>query len=212
MRLDHVSYAVSHASFMDAVQRIGNAIGCGFADGGRHATYGTANFVLPLEGGCYIEVVAPLEHPAVESRTFGRAVKRRADAGGGWLTWVVSVDDITPIEQRLGRPASSGQRRRPDGFNLQWEQIGLTDLIEDPQLPFFVQWHTSAAEHPSVGGKTGFRLERLEISGDQEHIERWLGSAIGIALGDVAVDWVDADEPGLTAVHISTPHGTIRLD
>ena len=212
MRLDHVSYAVSNTGLTDTVQRLGNAIGCAFIDGGRHPRYGTRNFVLALGDGCYIEVVAPLEHPAVETKTFGRAVQRRASEGGGWLSWVVAVDDISPLEQRLGRVASSGQRKRPDGFDLQWEQIGLTDLLEDPQLPFFVQWHSSANEHPSVGGKTGTGLHALEICGDQSRIENWLGQPISTALNGVDVQWVDADEPGLVAVHVRTTHGIVRLD
>lgn len=212
MRLDHVSYAVSNNELSDTVQRLGSMIGAAFADGGRHPTYGTRNFVLPLGDGCYIEVVTPLDHPAVDSKTFGRAVKRRAMEGGGWLSWVVAVDDITVLEQRLGRPASSGQRRRPDGFDLQWEQIGLTDLLEDPQLPFFVQWHSSPSEHPCVGGKPGTGLHALEICGDQERIEAWLGAPLSVALDHVEIIWVDSDEPGLVAVHVQTPNGVVRLD
>jgi catechol 2,3-dioxygenase-like lactoylglutathione lyase family enzyme len=212
MRLDHVSFAVSNQEFSDTVQRLGSSVGCGFTDGGRHPTYGTKNFILALSDGCYIEVVTPLDHPAVDKKTFGRAVKQRASEGGGWLTWVVSVDDITPIEERLGRTASAGQRIRPDGFALQWEQIGVSDLLEDPQLPFFLQWHSSDSEHPSTGAKPGTRVLKLEICGNRESIENWLGSPIGFALNDVDVDWVDGDEPGLVAVHIETAHGVVRLD
>lgn len=212
MRLDHVSYAVGNSDFRDTVQRLGHELGCVFQDGGRHPKYGTVNFVAPLADGTYIEIVSPLDHPAVDTKTFGRAVKQRASEGGGWLTWVVAVDDITPLEQRLGRPASNGRRLRPDGFALEWEQIGLTDLLEDPQLPFFVQWHTSASEHPSVGAKPGTRITKLEISGDQAHIEQWLGTTVAAALGDVDVEWVSADEPGLVAVHLETKHGSIRID
>ncbi|NDB18302.1 MAG: VOC family protein [Actinobacteria bacterium] len=212
MRLDHVSYAVGNSEFRDTVQRLGQELGCTFQDGGRHPNYGTVNFVAPLADGTYIEVVSPLDHPAVDKKTFGRAVKQRASEGGGWLTWVVCVDDITPFEHRLGRPASNGRRVRPDGFALEWEQIGLTDLLEDPQLPFFVQWHSTAAEHPSAGARPGTRITALEISGDKERIEQWLGSDITTALGSVHVEWVGADEPGLVAVHLETNNGTIRLD
>lgn len=212
MRLDHVSYAVGNGEFRDTVQRLGREIGCTFYDGGRHPNYGTGNFIAPLADGTYIEVVSPLDHPVVEKRTFGRAVKQRACEGGGWLTWVVAIDDIAPYEQRLGRPASNGRRMRPDGFALEWEQIGLTDLLEDPQLPFFVQWHSTTAEHPSVGARPGSRIAKLEISGDRERIENWLGSPISEALGEVEVEWVSGDEPGLVAVHVQTRNGTIRLD
>ena len=100
------------------MQRLGQQLGGSFVDGGRHPRFGTRNFVLPLEGGTYVEVVAALDHPASDKAMFGQAVKARAESGGGWLGWVVSVDDISVVEARLGRPATDGHRVRPDGFDL----------------------------------------------------------------------------------------------
>ncbi|MGN6246031.1 MAG: VOC family protein [Motilibacteraceae bacterium] len=215
MRLDHVSYAASHDQLLDVVQRIGSSLGAGFSDGGRHPRFGTQNFVLPLAGGTYLEVVAALDHPSAERAPFGRAVRRRADDGGGWLGWVVSVDDIAPVEQRLGRPAADANRHRPDGFDLQWKQIGVNDLIEDPQLPFFIQWLVNADQHPSTGahdGVGGVRIARLEIAGSPDRVAQWLGEPEDHPLDDVEVDWVDGDEPGLVAVTFATPGGDVRID
>jgi hypothetical protein len=85
-------------------------------------------------------VVAALDHPASDKEPFGQAVKARAALGGGWLGWVVAVDDLGPVEARLGRAGVDGHRHRPDGLELRWRQIGVNDLLADPQLPFFVQW------------------------------------------------------------------------
>src|ERR1700742_4937071 len=114
MRLDHLSYAAGPEGLGACVQRLGSRLGAAFADGGLHPTFGTRNFVLPLAGGCYLEVIEALDHPAVDTAPFGRAVRARAEAGGGWLGWAVAVEDITPIEQRLGRASVPGHRRRPD--------------------------------------------------------------------------------------------------
>src|SRR6201999_818967 len=119
-----------------------------FSDGGLHPRFGTRNFVLPLAEDCYLEVVEALDHPAAERAPFGRAVSARSRAGGGWMAWAVRVADIGPIEARLARPAAKGHRRRPDGFDLEWRQIGLNDVAEDPQVPFFVQWLTDDEHHP----------------------------------------------------------------
>lgn len=209
MRLDHVSYACTSGELADVVQRIGADLGATFIDGGRHPAFGTRNFILPLAGGTYVEVVAALDHPAADRMPFGRAVRRRADDGGGWLGWVVAVDDITLIEARLGRASIGGHRVRPDGFDLRWRQIGVLDLMEDPQLPFFIEWESTPDQHPSRGGGT-IRLDRIEINGDPGVLTEWL--AARDPFGDVKVDYVDAEDPGIVAITFSSPNGTIRID
>ena len=211
MRLDHISYACTTTELADTIQRIGGDLGATFLDGGRHPSFGTRNFILPLAGGCYVEVVSALDHPAAEKAPFGRAVRRAADDGGGWMSWVVAVDDITEVEQRLGRSAVEGHRIRPDGHDLRWLQIGVLDVMADPQLPFFVQWLSPAGEHPSAGGTT-VAIERVEMCGDKEAIKEWLGGQHSSVQGGVDVEWVDAEEPGLVAVWFSTPHGSVRID
>jgi hypothetical protein len=211
MRLDHVSYATTPHELPDVVNRLGNAVGSGFRDGGRHPRFGTRNFVLPLADGAYLEVVAALDHPAADRAPFGQAVRRRAESGGGWLGWVVAVDDIAPIEARLGRPAVAGHRVRPDGVDLTWRQIGVYDLMDDPQLPFFIAWE-QAPEHPSAGGGDDVRIAGLEIAGDPAVLGRWLGQPAGELLGGVTLTWVHDDGPGLVAVHVDTPRGPVRLD
>jgi hypothetical protein len=135
MRLDHVSYVTSHDQLADTVQRLGSRLGSTFVDGGVHPRFGTRNFILPLQNGHYIEVVCPLDHPASDASPFGKAVSKRAAEGGGWLTWVVSVDDVSKVEARLGRQAVDGHRTKPDGHDLSWKQIGVLGTLEDKQLP-----------------------------------------------------------------------------
>ena len=211
MRLDHVSYACTTTEIADVIQRIGSDLGAVFVDGGRHPSFGTRNFVLPLSGGCYVEVVSALDHPAAEKAPFGRAVARRAHDGGGWMSWVVSVDDVGPVEGRLGREARAGRRVRPDGHELAWKQIGVLDVIEDPQLPFFVEWVSPADEHPSCGASS-VSISKIELCGESDAVFSYLGTSADMPFEGVEVAWVDADEPGLVAVWFQTPHGDIRLD
>lgn len=213
MRLDHVSYAVSNSELVDTVQRLGQQLGGSFHDGGRHPRFGTRNFVLPLEGGTYVEVVAALDHPASDKAPFGQAVRRRAEDGGGWLGWVVSVDDISPLEERLGRPAADGHRVRPDGFDLTWKQIGVTDVLEDPSLPFFIQWTSDPSHHPSLDEPAHVAAVACEIAGDKDRIRDYLGGDVASPIEGSDIQWVDADEPGLVAVHFRTANGdVVRID
>jgi hypothetical protein len=211
MRLDHVSYAVSHNELADTVQRLGALLGSGFNDGGRHPSFGTRNFILPLQNGTYLEVVAALDHPSAEQAPFGQAVRNRANDGGGWLGWVVAVPDIAPIETRLGREAVDGHRRRPDGVDLAWKQVGVKGLMNDPQLPFFIQWLTSSDLHPSHN-PSGVSLRSIEISGDQDVISEYLGAPASHPLDDVEVIWVEAEEPGIVAVTFESAAGSVRID
>lgn len=211
MRLDHISYACTSSELADVVQRIGSDLGATFVDGGRHPSFGTRNFILPLAGGTYVEVVSALDHPAAKKAPFGRAVQSRADAGGGWLGWAVAVDDISPIEHRLGRKASPGHRVRPDGTELRWQQIGLLDLMEDPQLPYFIQWECNEAEHPSAAGGP-VAIGKVELAGDPKTIGAWLGEPKENPLDEVEVDWLFADEPGVIAVWFNTASGMVRID
>ena len=215
MRLDHVSYVTSHDQLADTVQRLGSRLGSAFVDGGVHPRFGTRNFTLPLQNGHYIEVVCPLDHPASDASPFGKAVSRRAAEGGGWLTWVVAVDDVASIETRLGRQAVDGHRTKPDGTDIRWKQIGVLGTLEDRQLPFFVEWIEN--HHPSTDGKAVATIVKIEIAGDEETISNWLGSDTAQALGDnVEVIWISPSENdgenGIVAVHLMTPTGVVRLD
>ncbi len=211
VRLDHVSYAVSPGAFGSTLQRLGSALGASFADGGVHPGFGTRNVVLPCVGGTYIEIVSPLDHPAVDRVPFGRAVKQKADDGGGWLGWVVGVDSLEPIEARLGRDSVEGHRILPSGERLSWRQIGVLDLLRDPQLPFFVSWSADSL-HPGEHSTTAIAVDTLEVAGSPEAVADWLGQPVDAALGPVAIEWVDSEDPGLVAVRFRTPNGIVRID
>lgn len=210
MQLDHVSYAVLPSELAETVQRLGAELGGAFLDGGKHPRFGTRNFILPLSGGTYVEIVAPLEHPAAEAAPFGRAVRQRATSGGGWMGWVVQVPDISPVEARLGRDSVEGHRVRPDGVDITWRQIGVNDLIADPQLPYFIKWN-DAALHPAAGATAPIAIESIAISGERARVIQWLGDAGEDFVDSVDLLWVEDDEPGVASVTFRTAHGSVTI-
>jgi hypothetical protein len=212
MRLDHLSYAAGPDGVVSTAGRIGELLGTSFLDGGVHPRFGTRNMVLPLADGTYLEVVEVLDHPASDKAPFGQAVRARSALGGGWLGWVVAVDDIAVLEGRLGREAVTGNRHRPDGVELRWKQVGVNGLIADPQLPFFIQWDVPADLHPSYGADPAFSLAALEIAGDPQRVSEWLGESVEAPLEDVKVEWVALHgTPGILAVQVQTPAGLVRI-
>jgi hypothetical protein len=211
MRLDHLSFAAGPDGLAATTRRLGADLGATFLDGGFHPRFGTRNAILPLTAGHYLEVVEVLDHPAADKAPFGQAVRARSEAGGGWLGWVVAVDDLGPIEQRIGRPPVDGHRHLPDGTTLEWQQLGVRDLQVDPQLPFFVRWLSDPAIHPSANGHQ-IELLKIVLAGDRRRINDWLGGRFESVLRDVDVDWTQPNgRPGLIAAVFSTPRGEVTL-
>lgn len=212
MRLDHIVFAAGPDGLAATAARLSKLLGEDFVDGGIHPRFGTRNRILPLTDGTYLELVEVLDHPASDKAPFGQAVRARSELGGGWMGWVVAVEDITPLEERLGRESVKGNRHRPDGTELLWRQLGVKGLQSDPQLPFFVQWETDPALHPSAGSTGNISLESLEIAGDPARVTEWLGAPVEQPLEDVKVDWVAPNgTPGIVAVAFQTPNGLVRL-
>jgi hypothetical protein len=214
MRLDHISYVTSHDQLADTVQRLGSRLGTTFVDGGIHPRFGTRNFTAPLIGGQYIEVVCPLDHPATEQTAWGKAVSQKAAEGGGWLTWVFSTDDISPIAAKFGREAVEAHRTRPDGSDLKWKQIGVKEIAEARELPFFIEWLTS--DHPSKVGNAVSKIEKIVIADKNQLRESWFKEEILSALGDVKIEWADPANHdgvnGIVTVEIKTPNDSAKLD
>ena len=211
MQLDHVSYATSHDSVIDVIQRIGSQLGASFIDGGIHPQFGTRNFILPLKDLRYVEVVCPLNHPAADKTPFGQLVSKKVEAGGGWLTWVVAVEDLSPIEARLERKAVEGHRKKPDGNELFWRQIGVLDTLDQASNPFFIQWKSDS--HPSTERDSNVALRAIEIYGDPESLSQRYGLNGFFSQGDIHFNWIsNVVDTGIESVTFLTQNGSVRVD
>ncbi|HLS44226.1 MAG TPA: VOC family protein [Ornithinicoccus sp.] len=212
MRIDHVSYAAKPEGLQATATELGERLGITPHDGGIHPRFGTRNVILPLAGDRYLEVVEVLDHPASDKAPFGQAVRQRSELGGGWMAWVVAVDDLTDVEERLGRRAVEGQRHTPEGIELHWRQIGVRGLIADPQLPFFVEWSTMDY-HPSRLEQSPVKLTGLTIAGEPERIRTWLGLNGGERAWeqDIEFTFEQRDTAALQSVTFDSPAGPITI-
>ena len=75
--------------------------------------------------------MCPIDHTALDASPFDKAVSKRAAEGGGWLPWVVAVDDVSKVEARLGRQVVDGHRTKPSDHDLSWKQISVLGTLED---------------------------------------------------------------------------------
>jgi len=185
------------------VQRLGSRLGTTFVDGGIHPRFGTRNFTAPLLDGKYIEVVCPLDHPATEQTPWGKAVSKKALEGGGWLTWVFSTEDISPIEEKFGRKAVDGHRTRPDGTDLKWKQIGVKEITDSRELPFFIEWLTE--DHPSKDGNPVAAMQRIVISSTSMLENSFFKEQIAESTKNLTIEWD-------TTVESEEGSGIIRID
>jgi hypothetical protein len=212
MHLDHVSFAVGSDGLAGTTAELGRLLNAKFIDGGVHPRFGTRNMILPLKNRQYLEVVEVLDHPASDKAAFGKAVRERSDAGGGWMAWCVSVDDMAEVEHRIGRHAVPGNRHRPDGFNLQWRQIGTSSMRADPQLPYVTSWDIDPSEHPSQMVESDIELVALDIAGSPQRLSDWLGEPAVNALEQIDVNWTAPHGlPGIMAVTFRTAEGDVRI-
>ncbi|MCI1261446.1 MAG: VOC family protein [Tetrasphaera jenkinsii] len=211
MRVDHVSYAAEPDGLRATTERLAAELRVTAVEGGIHPRFGTRNMILPLAHERYIEVVEVLDHPAADKAPFGQAVRARSEMGGGWLGWVVRVDDLHDVEGRLGRSAVDGNRRMPDGREFKWRQIGIKGLQADPQLPYFVEWDENSP-HPSDDAHTDVTIESLEIGGDPERVKDWLGLPAETTSSVIHFTFVAPHgTPGLMAVTFNTPDGKVTV-
>ena len=211
MRVDHVSYAAEVDGLKATAKRLGKKLGVTPVDGGIHPRFGTRNIILPLAHQRYVEVVEVLDHPASDKAPFGQAVRARSEAGGGWLGWVVRVDDLSEAEKRLGREAAVGCRRGPDGVELKWRQLGVKGLMADPQLPFYIKWDEQS-RHPSVGAATPVSISGLQIAGDPQRVSEWLGRPADQTSSVIDFTFVAPHgTPGLLSVTFFTPKGPVTI-
>ena len=131
------------------------------------------------------------------------------------MSWVVGVTDLAAIEQRLGRPAASGHRGRPDGYDLRWRQIGINETANDPSFPgSSTGSRRSPSTRPPAAARFGWSGSTSPATGPM--VVDYLGEEGHPDLDDLQREWLPVedndDETGVVAAHFTTPHGVSVID
>ena len=159
-------------------RRYEHEFGLASVAGGRHAGHGTGNRIVPL-GADYIELMAVVDADEAAASPLGTWVRRRlVEVGEAPAALCLRTDDIDAVARKIGRPPLAMSRTRPDGVELAWHLAGLDAALADG-LPFFIQWHVDAADHPGrqpVEHRAAVRgIEWVELGGDEDRLGAWLG-------------------------------------
>ena len=159
-QLDHLVWAVPDLE--RGVAQLDRAIGIEATMGGSHVGLGTANFLLGLDEGAYLEVIGPdatQPQPPAE-RPFGVDDLLHPRL----VTFAVRVENIEATVDELrrlghdpGEPHAM-QRALPDGGTLSWRLTHPPDWAAGV-VPFLIEWRDVI--HPSQSCAQGARLERL---------------------------------------------------
>jgi hypothetical protein len=205
LAFDHIIVAVRDLEA--AAKRLWNEHGLGSVPGGRHPGHGTGNRIIPL-GTDYLELMAVVDAAEASRSPLGRFVTAFTESGDRPMAVCLRTDDIASLADRLGLTPLPMTRTRPDGIELSWDLAGLDDALGDDRLPFFIQWHVAAADHPGrATADHAIPVEGLawvECGGDRRTFDRRLGEHdLDIRFGSGA--------PGPHAFGVKTPTGELRL-
>ena len=126
---------------------------------------------MPLGGG-YLELLAVADAQEAAASDFGRALLSRLERDGdGLLGWVVAVDDVAPVANRLGTAITVIRRA-----GLSARLTGVAEAMQDPLLPFFISRDPGVPD-PGTGAQAG-GITWVELSGDVRRLGHWLGEAV----------------------------------
>lgn len=202
---DHLVYGVP--DLLAGVEQFTVATGVTPVRGGRHAGYGTANYLVGLGHGRYLEIIGvdPDARDTPPRRFFGIDPARPARL----LTWAVRTDDIDLAVDTArqdgydpGEPVEMS-RRTADGELLRWRLTPDTVETTGGLVPFLIDWGESL--HPTRNRPPELGLASLTLSGPNPSRTGRDLAALGVRL---PVD--DAPQPGMRAV-LTTPNGTVIL-
>ena len=201
--IDHLMWVVPDLG--DGVDELDRRTGERATPGGAHAGLGTANALLGLGPGMYLEVLGPDHALPVPS---GLGATLAASPGPRLASWAVRTDDIDSTCAALehaGWPVTptAMSRTRPDGVTLSWHVGVVAGRPLGDHWPFVIDWGSSP--HPSDGLQGECRLASLAVSdpaaGDLVRLLQTLG-----------VDGVEVrDGPAAVTATLRTPHGVIDL-
>jgi hypothetical protein len=200
--IDHLMWAVPNLAA--GVDQLESLTGVRAAAGGTHPGMGTANALLGLGPGVYLEVIGP--DPALDEPTgFGAILATLVEPE--LRSWAIRTDDIAGACAALaaaGWPTEprAMTRTTPDGTTLAWHVAMVPDRPIGDRWPFLIDWGTSP--HPSEGAPRGGTLDALTVvdpdAGELARVLRAVSCDIEVSAGS----------PALSA-RLRTARGTVDL-
>lgn len=176
--IDHLILGVD--DLQKGIESFARATGVRPEFGGEHPGRGTANALVSLGHGRYLEILAPASKTAKLDASWGDAFHPTLTPVG----WALHSRDLARTVAQIRKAGLSvsdpqpGSRKRPDGTTLNWK----TAALDGPQLdlhPFFIEWGAGTA-HPSTTSPQGCDLVRVAITAPEPKSLRTLLNTVGV--------------------------------
>ena len=178
-QLDHIVVAIRNLD--EGIAQFEQLTGVTAGAGGKHPGRGTENALVSLDGGAYLEIIAPQASAALSPRDEAMRALDRLTI----IDWAVSVPELDRAVAALksvgfdSLPAQPGARLTPAGERLDWTTFALNGAGIDA-APFFIRWSPNT-RHPSTTAPGGCCLDRLVVQDPtSDRLERVL-QALAIA-------------------------------
>lgn len=144
--------------------------------GGSHPQHGTSNYLLPVGGRTYLEILGA-SAPRAELDAVGQLfVSLPGPRLMGIALETSNIDETLAIAQDRQlkmEEREPGARRTPEGTLLQWEGVHFDRRRFEGMLFFAIDWKNSP--HPSAGTASAATLSDLEIGfQDTDRVEAYL--------------------------------------
>lgn len=174
MQIDHVLYGVGNLA--EATAWFAGSFGLTAVSGGAHPEWGTANAILPVGNGQYVELIGVVD-PASD-HPLARVLTSMVSDGDRPVAACLRADDLDAIARRLKIGVDEATRINPDGATLTWRMAGLPAALGPDRLPFFIEWPGGGAskELAGVPATVGDGVGWIEIGGEPERLGHWLGT------------------------------------
>jgi len=180
--IDHIVLAVPDLA--DGVAGFERLAGVRPATGGSHVGLGTANCLVGLNDGAYLEIIGPdpgRPDPG-RPRPFG-IDDLSASRVAAWCVRPPDLDRSIEAAKAQGYdpgPPRAMSRSAPNGARLTWR---LTSLPADPAdglVPFLIDWGTTT--HPTTGVLPTLSLHSFEAEHPDPHRIRTRLAALDVDL------------------------------
>jgi hypothetical protein len=204
LRIDHVVWGVDNLD--RAAAAVQERYGLASVPGGRHPGWGTANRIIPL-GPSYLELIAVVDAGEAAADPVGSGYARHIEAADGLMLWCLATDELDTIAARLDLPVEAKSRVLPDGTSVGWRLVGLPAALDNPSLPFFIEWDVPPERHPgrmqAGHAVVPEGIASVTVGADPAELSAWLGGAsLPVRL---------EGPPGVNSVTVATASGDIVI-